>query len=191
MCIAVVCNTGHSLTNEQLLRGWNRNRDGGGFAYVNANDELVINKGYLVYQEFEEAYRKAAEDFSATSPFLVHMRIGTSGFNNSNNTHPFLIQNEGQPDGAMIHNGVLFTPTGEWRGPAEDTYSDTRVVVEALKTVLGLEDVLRAKEGIGRAIGSGNKFAFLYANRETVIVNESSGYWADGIWYSNNSCQVN
>lgn len=191
MCVAILTTAGTKLTKDIIDSGWTSNPDGGGFAYVDDNSTLQIKKGFLEPEDFLKEYMGAADKYSDTSPFLVHMRIGTSGGNTENNTHPFKIPSVGDsPEGAMIHNGVLFTPTGSWRGKGEDMYSDTRVVAEALKDILGLEDVLRSKEGIGKAIGKSNKFAFLYANKEYVIVNEESGFWKDGVWFSNNSCGV-
>lgn len=191
MCIAIVTKQGARLTPEQIAAGWRSNRDGAGVAYVKEG-KVVIDKGYLQLDKFQDAYARLADQFSDESPFLVHMRIGTSGHKDSpNNTHPFEVKTQRGPRGAMIHNGVLFTPTGDWVGPSNDRKSDTRVVCEALGNILQLEDVLRAKERISRVIGTGNKFAFLYDDKTTVILNEDQGVWKDNIWFSNSwSCRV-
>jgi len=185
MCIALVAEAGKRPTKKALFSGWTANRDGGGFAYVN-DGEVKIEKGFMVYNEFEKAL-EAALDTNEDSPFLIHMRIGTSGGKTKQNTHPFRLAKSG---GAMIHNGVLFEPTGQWEGPVDDRKSDTRAFCEALGQILDYESVLRGKQMLANAIGGYNKLAFLYPDKSTVIVNETSGFWVDGIWYSNGSCQV-
>lgn len=184
MCIAIVTTPGHSVTNEALFKGWTANKDGGGFAYVK-DGQVQIQKGFMNYNDFQRAYRAAADQYSDTSHFLVHMRIGTSGGKTPKNTHPFRVRG-----GAMIHNGIMFTPSGMRAGTSADSKSDTRVFAEALHNILVLEDVKRASEDIYRAIGGGNKIAFLYDSNEYVIVGEDRGFWADGIWYSNGGCGI-
>lgn len=139
----------------------------------------------MEYPAFRDAYMRAADQYADESPFLVHMRITTSGGTSKNNTHPFPVKN-----GAMIHNGIMFTPAGERAGKAPDRKSDTRVFAESLFNILTLEEVKKANEGIRKAIGFGNKLCFLYDNKQFHIVNEQAGSWVDGIWHSNSSCKV-
>lgn len=184
MCIAIVTTAGKVVENKKLWRGWCTNGDGGGFAYVK-DGHVEVEKGFMQFNDFEKAYSKAAELYAAESPMLVHMRIGTSGAKSQMNTHPFPFKPATGPAGAMIHNGTLFTPAGEWKGPKEDLKSDTRVLVNALNNVLVLEDLKNAKDAVAKAIGKSNKLAFLFDDKSTIIVNEDMGFWDDGIWYSN------
>lgn len=190
MCIAIVCPIGTTVSNEKLYRGWTINNDGGGFAYVDENDRIVIKKGFNKYGEFHAALTEAMSAYGSTSPFLIHMRIRSQGDKGMENTHPFLITPEEGPEGALIHNGTMFSPTGEWVGTAEDKKSDTRVFAEILSSVLCYDDVLAGKALLGKAIGH-SRMAFLYANREYVILSETSqDRWEDGVWYSNGSCAI-
>jgi glutamine amidotransferase len=184
MCIAILTTPGKRLTDNELYRGWSGNRDGAGFAYVD-DGEVQIKKGYLEYKPFRDAYNTAVERFGNDSPFLVHMRIRTSGHINANNCHPFKVQG-----GAMIHNGMLFTPTGARAGTQSDKKSDTRVFAEALHNILILEHVKKAEAGIRKAIGGSNKLAFLYNDSSYHIVGENLGFWRDGVWHSNSACVV-
>lgn len=184
MCVAIVCKEGAVLTEQQIENGWLGNPDGGGFAYVSDN-EVHIVKGFMTLEDLQRAYKTYADLHSADSPFLVHMRIGTSGGNTPLNTHPFKILN-----GAMIHNGVMFTPAGQRAGKPGDYKSDTRVFAEALYSVLQLEHVKRAEARILREVGYSNKLAFLYNDKRTLILNEDGGYWENNIWFSNSSCRV-
>ena len=184
MCVAVLCKPGKVISSAALCKGWMINDDGGGFAYVK-DGKVVIDKGYLNFNEFQKAYFKAADKYTDESPFLVHMRIRTSGHTNANNCHPFPIKG-----GAMIHNGVMFTPTGTRAGSKTDLKSDTRVFAESLYNILQLEHIKKEQQAIRQAIGYGNKLCFLYDNKEYFILGETAGYWVDGIWYSNTSCKV-
>lgn len=185
MCIAVVQKPGAVIDDASLYRGWTINNDGGGFAYVDDNDNVVIEKGFMEYNPFQKKLRAAIERFGKTSPFLIHMRIRTSGKTDDKNCHPFKIKG-----GAMIHNGVLFTPTQEMNGNKKLTKSDTRIFAESFHNILHLEDVKKAGDDILFAFGRSNKLAFLYENREVVILNEKAGYWDKDIWYSNHSCKA-
>jgi glutamine phosphoribosylpyrophosphate amidotransferase len=189
MCIAILTTPGKRLTNQQLWKGWTITQDGGGLAFVK-DGKVVVSKGHRKYNDFQKAYEEAYEEVGLESPFLIHMRIGTSGLRSANNTHPFEFKPQSGPSGAMIHNGIMFSPAGEWKGPQDDRKSDTRVFVAALNNILALEDLKRAKEAVGKAIGGGNKLVFLFDDKSWVIVNEDEGYWDDGIWYSNIGCRV-
>jgi predicted glutamine amidotransferase len=168
-----------------LWSGWTSNRHGAGFAYVDKKEgKVVIRKGFMLYNDFQKAYNEACEA-NPDTPFIVHMRIRTSGATNGNNTHPFAIKG-----GAMIHNGSFFTPGGKYVGPKDDEKSDTRVFAENLFNILTYEDVVAAERDILNAVGSYNKMVFLYDDGRSHIMNERDGQWIDGIWFSNGSCRV-
>lgn len=192
MCVAILTLPGQRVDDSALFRGWTINRDGGGLAYVNVAGELKVSKGHLSYNKFHAAYEEALSQRAEDSPMLIHMRIGTSGPNNEANTHPFEFTPTNGPRGAMIHNGVLFSPSAERAGTGQDRKSDTRVVVDDLGTLFALQTLQedRARRALGQAISSNNKFAFLYENKDYVIVNEEQGFWHDNVWYSNNTCGV-
>jgi predicted glutamine amidotransferase len=184
MCIAILQTKGKVLSPAQIEKGWNINRDGGGFAYVK-DGKVEIEKGFLTLDKFKEAYARATDLYAENSPFLVHMRIRTSGNTDKHNTHPFPVKG-----GAMIHNGILFTPTGIHAGKGKKQNSDTKVVASSLFNILVKQDLIHAAADIGEVIGRANKFAFLFHDGDYLIINESSGYWADGIWYSNYGCRL-
>lgn len=185
MCVAIFSPNGKQVPNDMLYSGWTSNRDGGGFAYVDKKaGKVVIQKGFMLYNEFQKAYEKACKE-NPDTPFMIHMRIRTSGHTNGNNTHPFPIKG-----GAMIHNGNFFTPGGKYLGAKDDLKSDTRVFAENLHNILSFEDVTAAGKDILRAVGGYNKIVFLYDDARHVILNEEGGVWIDDIWYSNGSCRV-
>lgn len=183
MCIAVVTRKGASLSVEQLRSGWAINNDGGGFAYVK-DGKVEIEKGFMKLPDMEKAYFAAVEKYAETSPFLVHMRIRTSGETDPHNTHPFKIKG-----GAMIHNGILFSPTGELAGKEGRRNSDTRILATVGHNILTKDHVTIAKSMLEDIFGY-NKLCFLYDDGDYVILNEDLGDWEKGIWFSNGSCKT-
>lgn len=192
MCVAILAKPGKVVSNESLFKGWVVNSHGAGMAYVNREGKLVVSKGFMKYGEFQKAYERACNEARAEdSPMLVHMRITSAGDTVAANTHPFMLRPKDGPVGAMIHNGTMFRPSGEWAKPKEGVhYSDTRIVATAYADRMSAQAVLNSIVELGKAVGSGNKLAFLYEDKSWAIINENSGYWADDIWYSNGSCGV-
>lgn len=182
MCVAIVQPKGKRISVDRLKSGWETNGHGAGMAYVHKG-KVVIDKGYMKYEDFEKKYLALTEKYGETSPFLVHMRIRTSGLTDANNTHPFRIKG-----GAMIHNGILFSPSKEDEEKYKN-FSDTRIFAARLHNILTKDDVLIGKEKLEKAI-SWNKMAFLYNDGDYIILNEDAGNWFDGVWYSNTSCNV-
>lgn len=180
MCVAILTKPGAIIPNNRLYAGWSRNQHGGGFAFVNEKGEVVIRKGFMGYNDFQREYAKSAEKYAEVSPFLVHMRISTSGGVIPANTHPFKIKG-----GAMIHNGVMFQPPVR---PEYKNKSDTRIFAERMFNILTLEDVLKAEKRILSSVGQYNKLVFLYEDKQYAILNEEAGNWKDDIWYSNTDC---
>lgn len=178
MCVAILRPPGKVIRESHLLNCWNANKHGAGFAYINAEGEVVVEKGFMEYKNLLSAWLTRTKEFDG-SPFLLHFRIRTSGATDKDNTHPFKVR-----DGAMIHNGVLFYPD-----PAKHKdKSDTRVLAERMHNNFGDSDtVIAAKESIGKDIGAYNKLVFLWKDGKTCIVNEEQGNWKEGVWFSNNS----
>lgn len=175
MCIAIVTKPGARITRTQAANSWSNNDDGAGFAYV-ADGKVEVRRGFMTFDEFWAAYDAAAQEFGETSHFLVHFRIGTSGGNTPENTHPFTCQNF-----ALIHNGVFFSP------PYSSERSDTRILAEDPRfSALTKEQVVAGLQKLSSYI-VGNKVAFLFPDNTVAIANEKSGDWVDNCWFSNKS----
>lgn len=175
MCLAILKPAKLVIPEEHLQSGWQGNSDGGGFAYVR-NNKVVIEKGFMKYQDFLTAYNKA---FAANkkSPFLIHFRIGTSGDRSKDNTHPFPITG-----GALIHNGGFAGTDAKYSsGP-----SDTCLFAQRYKDVLTMDFVKKAGDKLVSALGH-NKVITLYDDGTYAIINEKAGSWVNDIWYSNSS----
>lgn len=176
MCLAILQPAGKLTKFEALQEAFWSNPDGAGFAYVDPEIKKVkVIKGLMTFKDFIDAFNKHSEHHK-TSPFLIHFRIGTSGTKDEANTHPFNIK-----QGALIHNGVMFSTVGE--------RSDTRVLAETYANRFTYENVEANKDKLNKAV-RGNKFCMLYDDGRYQIINERLGDWDEGIWYSNNSYKV-
>lgn len=128
----------------------------------------------MTFDEFYSAYEKTLAEFPE-SPFLIHFRIATSGPADKTNTHPFLVGG-----GALIHNGVLFSP------PTGTKRSDTNIFAEWMTRRLTDKDAwVLNKEKVEELIGKWNKIAVLFKDGTIVICNEKEGNWENNVWYSN------
>lgn len=98
MCIIAVKEKNRDLIDKEIFMNmWDNNDDGGGFAYVNKFNELIIEKGFL---DKEEMWSRVNEVFKEEDLYkkhlVLHFRISTSGFgggskNSKSCTHPFPI----------------------------------------------------------------------------------------------------
>ena len=103
MCVAIAQPAGsRTLTEDELLNGWIGNPDGGGFAFINEAG-VIEDHHFMEFDEFALNYLAAHQTNGATSAFLVHMRIATTGSVCLRNTHPFKVCD----DTFMIHNGMI------------------------------------------------------------------------------------
>jgi predicted glutamine amidotransferase len=177
-----LCTAGVKLDKDEAHESYKANRNGGGFAFVDGNGEVVADKGYFDFDKFWQSYSDAFAKFGDTSPFLIHFRIATAGKICSANCHPFVM---GEGKAALIHNGML------WSGDLADTLSDTAKFAQETEGLLG--DVSRmtpamVKE-VGSIVGATNKIVMLYSDKTFKIINENgySAHWNKDktIWYSN------
>ena len=173
MCIAIVKKINGSITDDALIQSSRCNRDGGGYAFIDADGALQIKKGFFKVDEFLASYRAEEAIFGPTSPFLIHFRIGTSGSIDKDNCHPFEYEH-----GALIHNGIFYH--------AQGNKSDTHELVGEIGKFLSKEAVQEKLPGLKQAF-SGNKVALLFKDRTFSIINEESGSWENDVWYSNSS----
>lgn len=178
MCIAIAKSAGVFMDVEELATCFKNNPDGAGFAYVDENHEIQIEK-YMHFGEFAPAYLEK-EALYPESPFLIHFRIRTHGETSLINCHPFQI-NE---DMAFIHNGTI-------KGvPDDKVLSDTQMFNQHVLQKLpeGWEDSEGVKTMIEEFI-SWSKLVVLHRDKGLIIYNESKGNWNKDktVWYSNYS----
>lgn len=181
MCIAILNKKDSILNDSVLINSYRNNPHGCGIAYVNKNNELIVDKGLWKEEEFIQKYKTHKQ--KTISDMLIHCRIATAGEIDTINTHPHIINN----NLVLIHNGILNINV-----PKNSKKSDTIIFIEKyLKnlTIEQLQDPLYIRL-LADFIGANNKFVIIDKNKQTYIINEASGHYDKELnWYSNSSYQ--
>lgn len=181
MCQLTVIPEGIQPRMDYLENGTVFNNDGHGFSIIIGN-ELITRRGMdasRVLEQFEDIRQEHPD-----GPAIFHSRLGTDGLDSKSNCHPFWVDNRRQT--VLAHNGIF--PV---RPSKEDPRSDTRLVIEDLlprKREWAL-NTRKGRQRFARWMGSYNKVAILTVSPRyrgnLFILNQESGIWDDGIWYSN------
>lgn len=170
MCLLIFKPAGKEIPEEYLEEAWKTNSDGAGIVYAK-DGELITQKGADWDHTNVSGILKDITDY----PSIVHFRLSTHPPIDFSNTHPFPVGNEW----SMAHNGVISEIE------CQENESDTRSYIrQYLKCDMDFSDE-EFLDIIGKHVGGNNKFAFLHKSGKHGIVNEHSGHWHKGIWYSN------
>lgn len=179
MCVAIAKPADVRLTKRRLAAAMNQNPDGAGFAWYDADSEMVREqKGFWSLPKLWKAYREHEHQ-----NVLLHFRAATHGAKCNDNCHPFRVAD----NVVMAHNGVIsdYLPIGK------DDRSDTRIFAEELLqpilnkamdpvAFISMPQVLKL---LREMVGFWNKLVFLTPNG-FLFVNEAKGDWVGGAWYS-------
>jgi predicted glutamine amidotransferase len=142
------------------------NPDGMGFAIPEG-----VYKGFNI--KWKDFHETMLQMIGKDDPAIIHWRYSTSGFDDSDNCHPFQIE-----DGTMFaHNGNI-----AYHCPPAAGKSDTAVLASSVKNVYQL--YYRCLQ----LTTSSNKFAILTPKElgsEIILVGERHGTWENGLWFSN------
>lgn len=181
MCLLTYFPAGVMPDCSALLNGAFVNNDGHGFAIV-AGDRLIVRKGFdaeRLVDTFDTLRREHSD-----GPALFHSRFATHGERSLDNCHPFPVG--GDPRTVLAHNGVL--PTIVQPGK-RDPRSDTRITAEEFVPLFGPLRLRRVRRQFERWMTTDNLMVVLTVDRRfkqrAYILNEQSGIWDGGIWYSN------
>lgn len=196
MCIIVAKKKEVELPKiEYLENSFDFNNDGAGFMYVDRG-KVVIDKGYMKFKDFKHQYEKLCKKFNnfKNKALVMHFRIGTSGTNSRENTHPYAISDNYKElhktkvitDLGVVHNGIIhsYTPTGKNKHNTNDTQEFIMKYLYPLyKNYKDFYKNDYIMEGIGDITGS--KLTFLDTNEELYFVGDFIE--EDGVMYSNSS----
>ncbi|MAT59482.1 MAG: hypothetical protein CMF23_16035 [Ignavibacteriae bacterium] len=177
MCI-IVLNRREQLTEDLLKRCWFSNNDGAGLMY-SINGQLTIFKELKNFKTFYEYYSTLRNEFKKTT-IALHFRIATSGKVDTNNIHPFKV-NENL---AFMHNGIIDIPW-QRKSKVSDTIAFNQKVLKQLSQ--NFLNNVAIRELISRYI-DGSKLLFMNNQGKYWIINEQLGHWdKKGNWFSNYS----
>ncbi len=182
MCVIIIQPAGEYLDKEEAKRAWTRNPDGGGFAYINHDEEIVVKKS-MEFNEFWQQFERARSDHR-DKDFLVHMRIATHGSVCLDNVHPFQVDKYT----VMAHNGIIHgVPSTDPEGLDR---SDSRMFIDYVLPDLP-EDWLDKEYLVDMVqdwIGW-SRLVFLTTNPKLqyniYVLNQKKGEWKNKLWYSN------
>ncbi len=165
-----------TIRKSVLERGFDKNRDGAGFAYL-ANGRVVVSKGYDEFAAFWAAYRAIVA--VATGPVLIHFRWSTIGSENLTNTQPSVVT----PDHlVMAHNGTF---SGLKADADKHDLSDSVALARLLGRLGWTFPYSRPQIDLLRALcDDSSKLVFLASTGRYLLINESEGKWSRGAWYS-------
>ncbi len=168
----------NAVLPEQLLdSAADFNPHGYGFISYDQNGKLVIRRSATTSsRELHELY----EEFHPQE-CVIHLRYGTSGLADFENTHPIRITD----DIYLAHNGTVNLP--RHTGERSDTW---HLVNDYLQPILrNRPELLHDRffqELVSSWCGPHNRFVFVDgAAQRTVIVNRDKGFELDGVWLSN------
>lgn len=168
---------GETLEEDKLKNAWDKNPDGGGFAWAE-NGVLNINK-FLSFDSFIEAWRKAPINHNR----IISFRWGMVGGKSLDNSQPHIIND----NLCLVQTGSLSSIY------SKGNKSDTRILIEEkLQDFLkdDYEKIFRPEVQwlLSEFGGSTNKMIFLTRTGKGLIVNSSKGEWdknKKNVWYSN------
>jgi glutamine amidotransferase len=165
-----------------IANGAAYNNDGHGYAIV-AGSRLIIKKSmnadYLIGQFMRDRATHPR------GPALFHSRIGTAGATDKSNCHPFHLRGDRRT--IVAHNGILPAMA---QPSKKDRRSDTRLAADSiLPHKFGFLGYAPNRVALAKWAGAWNKLVILTVNPQysarSYIINESSGVWDGGVWYSN------
>ena len=166
------------IKKEWLKNCFESHGDGMGMAWA-TKGKLHVRKGYFEFEPFWRDYKKISRYTHG-----IHARTATQGKISPGNCHPFYITR----DVCMFHNGCISNDIV----PNHRIKSDTKLLVERVLKPLaefghGIFKSL-AVLGLLKSIGGWSKFAFLFSNGESYIVNMKEGEMeGKKTWFSNGS----
>lgn len=196
MCIIAIKKAGVAAPNKEMFETmWCNNPDGAGFMYA-ANGAVCIEKGFMKYESFAEAYRHVANkiDIVAT-PMVFHFRITTHGGTSAENTHPFPITDNlgllrklsSKTSVGVAHNGILSIQ------PRKGISDTMEYVLTQLNTMRCINKKFPQDKHFRALIEGeigGSKLAFLDADGKINTVGDFITDEKTGLMFSNSSYET-
>jgi len=181
MCLAIYQPAGKQIPESHLFEGFKSNPHGAGFMCFDEDGKLFTFKS-MDFKEFADEYERMWALHGSSSPFSIHFRYATHGRMGVQNAHPFRLGEHV----AVLHNGIIDCNI------ADPEMSDTAAFVQDYLGALPRnwqdnDNLFHMVEDFTH----GSKLVLMTDDPEAqycaYIINEKSGLWEDGVWYSNTS----
>jgi hypothetical protein len=155
------------------------NPDGCGMMWAE-NGEIFILKGHFDYPTFSRLYLINSDKGN----IVLHFRTASSGALSFDKCHPFMVNDAL----AFVENGNLFEFSNYFPGVERFNMTDVQRLNEKILKKLP-DNFLKIPEyrTVLESYCANNftKMLFMNDRGEVEIINEQSGIWDRGIWYSN------
>ncbi len=174
MCLIIAKNAGVVLPYELIEQSVADNQDGWGI--VTAKD----GKLHIERSMDNERFIVQAAAIPVDQPALLHTRIRTKGGKAVYNNHPFAITD----DIVMMHNGQLGIDI-KFPELSDTWHFAFQIAAPMLRRRPELFGDPKFIALLGKAIGFGNKLAFMRSDGEIMIVNRIQGTVYSNLWMSN------
>ena len=175
MCI-IVLNTKYHLSKEIMIECWQANNDGAGIMYA-LDGKLTIFKELKNFNTYYEYYNTLRKEFKKIKIGL-HFRIATSGKIDTNNIHPFKINDKL----SFMHNGIIDIPLQKKTKISDTIAFNQKILKQLPNNFLNSRAITHL---ISRYIGR-SKILFMNNQGKHWIINEDLGHWDNnGNWFSN------
>ncbi len=177
MCLLVDQSAESNFTYEFLAGVYRKNSDGLGIMYAEDGEVKVFKHLPKSVDDFINFYDQHAKGRDC----IWHARMKTHGDIDMENCHPYKVTDEIY----MAHNGILSAGNDP-----DEAKSDTWHFINwVLRPALLADPTLLHNHGfqdyIAHMIGSSNKFAFMTAQGDSVVMNVKSGVNFEKSWLSN------
>ena len=177
MCVIIHKPIGVKIDENILRLCWHANPDGAGFMYT-TDGEIQIQKGYMLFEDFLEAYHYIDEE---RYDMVIHMRYATSGKVCPEQCHPFIVHNRL----AFAHYGhIVFDFHIE-----DESKSDTVVFLDEIlrKLPKNFLDYDGVKKLLINYINDSTLLFMDNNSNITIMGGERFSIIRDGCWFSNSS----
>ena len=184
MCMITYVPAGSKVPANEILNGATHNDMGHGWAVV-ADTGIILTGRFWDADAAVDTFERTRHQYMEY-PAVFHSRLATHGDVSLANIHPFPVGKFS----VVAHNGIL---PSKFQPAIGDNRSDTAILAQNFLPGWGETTGIwtrRQRRRIGRIIGSYNKLVILSASPylehpKGWIVNEHSGQWHGGCWFSN------
>jgi len=173
MCIAIVKTKNAKISRKHLENSAQSNPDGFGIAWTDGQRLRTFKT--MKAGEWIDKVMSLEKSIA-----IIHARITTHGATDLENCHPFRVS-KGL---AFIHNGCLPISTAD-KPTRSDTWHFNQKVMQPLVRDTG--GITAPLVEMLHEYAKGSKLCFLSYTGKFIIINETAGHWAGGVWYSNTS----
>lgn len=182
MCLIIYSPTGKHIEREVFDYAQGVNSDGIGIMSRDGVEKFVGRRHRKRAWRYLRRMWEQAQYTGESLAYGVHFRWRTHGDINRANTHPYKAP---ESDAYVMHNGIIALTSSRVAASESDTSVFVRDYMIGAPDHNDTDHVAFYKT-ISRMIGGENKLLIMHATTgQFTLCNEDSGFWKDGLWYSN------